>query len=542
MDSGTSMNMNYQMAALRTVPFPLVQNGGFDPTKMKTSEFRTDGNALDVQQVIQGQSVVNADGNQRGTVIEMPVQVTYEQYQQLSAMNPSLGQATPLPTHSYVASQPTLYGGYTTPMSNAAQSSYYTLNSAFGVPQDLSYFHAQNEAYIQQFQQQQQAETAAYSFLPAGFTFRADENTYAALNSAYPGIQVSQNQQHDYLGRECTACGRLYEYELEKDERGIPICHNCQNNSMSSSSQQTTSAITQLPQAAEHDLAYKLYPTTTDDQLLKINQNNDVNTPSSTAAVVGSAASSSSHKKSKKPAQVSQRRQGLICTNCKGSTTTLWRRNHKGEPVCNACGLYYKLHQIDRPLTMKKEGVQTRKRKPRNPEGSTSRRSRGAQNSQNLSHQTTVHNPVSSSIGQHYVHVDPSKVDGYHQLYTLANQPQTTIESQQHQPAIPLPHPSLIEPTAFIQQQSHFIIQPDAQHTGLSPQLAYQAVITNGVEVSQTSVIPMDVEFSMSYNERQIKTEEQEESFDSSSDVQQPTSVQEHETKFEHDEEAQRSV
>lgn len=37
---------------------------------------------------------------------------------------------------------------------------------------------------------------------------------------------------------------------------------------------------------------------------------------------------------------------GLSCANCNTSTTTLWRRNGEGEPVCNACGLYYKLHQV----------------------------------------------------------------------------------------------------------------------------------------------------------------------------------------------------
>lgn len=57
------------------------------------------------------------------------------------------------------------------------------------------------------------------------------------------------------------------------------------------------------------------------------------------------------------------RRAGTSCANCKTTTTTLWRRNQNGEPVCNACGLYFKLHNVNRPLTMKKEGIQTRNRK-----------------------------------------------------------------------------------------------------------------------------------------------------------------------------------
>ncbi|XP_043936307.1 GATA-binding factor 1-B-like [Protopterus annectens] len=57
------------------------------------------------------------------------------------------------------------------------------------------------------------------------------------------------------------------------------------------------------------------------------------------------------------------KRAGTQCTNCHTTTTTLWRRNASGEPVCNACGLYYKLHNVNRPLTMKKEGIQTRNRK-----------------------------------------------------------------------------------------------------------------------------------------------------------------------------------
>lgn len=40
------------------------------------------------------------------------------------------------------------------------------------------------------------------------------------------------------------------------------------------------------------------------------------------------------------------RRQGMSCTNCTTQTTTLWRRNSQGDPVCNACGLYFKLHNV----------------------------------------------------------------------------------------------------------------------------------------------------------------------------------------------------
>eukprot|EP00057_Strongylocentrotus_purpuratus_P012800 XP_011667274.1 PREDICTED: GATA transcription factor e isoform X3 [Strongylocentrotus purpuratus] len=65
--------------------------------------------------------------------------------------------------------------------------------------------------------------------------------------------------------------------------------------------------------------------------------------------------------------QSGSRREGITCANCHTSTTTLWRRNKDGEPVCNACGLYFKLHGVNRPLAMKKDGIQTRKRKPKNP-------------------------------------------------------------------------------------------------------------------------------------------------------------------------------
>eukprot|EP00095_Tigriopus_kingsejongensis_P011946 maker-scaffold2683_size13302-snap-gene-0.4 protein:Tk11946 transcript:maker-scaffold2683_size13302-snap-gene-0.4-mRNA-1 annotation:"AGAP002236-PA" len=81
---------------------------------------------------------------------------------------------------------------------------------------------------------------------------------------------------------------------------------------------------------------------------------------------------SSSGRTNRNATPPANRRTGLTCANCQTTTTTLWRRNNQGDPVCNACGLYYKLHGINRPNTMKKEGIQTRKRKPKNAPGKES--------------------------------------------------------------------------------------------------------------------------------------------------------------------------
>lgn len=77
--------------------------------------------------------------------------------------------------------------------------------------------------------------------------------------------------------------------------------------------------------------------------------------------------------KLKTAAAMNSRRNGVSCANCNTTSTTLWRRNNEGQPVCNACGLYFKLHNMNRPLTMKKDGIQKRKRKPKSTNGTPMR-------------------------------------------------------------------------------------------------------------------------------------------------------------------------
>ncbi|KAL1924360.1 uncharacterized protein VTP21DRAFT_7395 [Calcarisporiella thermophila] len=52
----------------------------------------------------------------------------------------------------------------------------------------------------------------------------------------------------------------------------------------------------------------------------------------------------------------------LSCANCRTTTTPLWRRDEAGNTICNACGLYYKLHKSHRPISMKRSVIKRRKR------------------------------------------------------------------------------------------------------------------------------------------------------------------------------------
>lgn len=51
-----------------------------------------------------------------------------------------------------------------------------------------------------------------------------------------------------------------------------------------------------------------------------------------------------------------------VCQNCATSTTPLWRRDEIGSVLCNACGLFLKLHGTPRPISLKTDVIKSRHR------------------------------------------------------------------------------------------------------------------------------------------------------------------------------------
>ncbi|KAL9096551.1 MAG: hypothetical protein Q9163_006421 [Psora crenata] len=89
------------------------------------------------------------------------------------------------------------------------------------------------------------------------------------------------------------------------------------------------------------------------------------------------------------------------CTNCFTQTTPLWRRNPEGHPLCNACGLFLKLHGVVRPLSLKTDVIKKRNRGSGNqlPVGAASTRASKKASRKNSVHQAPVTSPTTARSG-----------------------------------------------------------------------------------------------------------------------------------------------
>ncbi|EXJ86513.1 hypothetical protein A1O3_03464 [Capronia epimyces CBS 606.96] len=102
------------------------------------------------------------------------------------------------------------------------------------------------------------------------------------------------------------------------------------------------------------------------------------------------------------------------CTNCFTQTTPLWRRNPEGHPLCNACGLFLKLHGVVRPLSLKTDVIKKRNRGSGNtmPMSSAATRASKKASRKNSVQQTPATTPTSGIAASEQNSASPASVQG----------------------------------------------------------------------------------------------------------------------------------
>ncbi|EEP81176.1 nitrogen regulatory protein areA [Uncinocarpus reesii 1704] len=149
-------------------------------------------------------------------------------------------------------------------------------------------------------------------------------------------------------------------------------------------------------------------PNTT--QLLQQGSNNS-QSRTSPSSPGGSAMSSANPSRPASPGPAKTADQPAApttCANCFTQTTPLWRRNPEGQPLCNACGLFLKLHGVVRPLSLKTDVI-----KKRNRGGGNNTTSAGAtRTSKKISRKQSVQQPTSNPVGKMNIAESPAPITG----------------------------------------------------------------------------------------------------------------------------------
>lgn len=120
------------------------------------------------------------------------------------------------------------------------------------------------------------------------------------------------------------------------------------------------------------------------------------------------------------------------CSNCGTLTSSMWRRTANKQVACNACGLYYKLYGVNRPIEMRKDIVYPRNRysklngKPKPPTNGSLKAASAAATAAAASNNSAYYSKANSMINKQQQST-PQQVHKQHPLLGAIQGNQATL-------------------------------------------------------------------------------------------------------------------
>ncbi|KAJ2787584.1 hypothetical protein GGI15_000607 [Coemansia interrupta] len=197
-----------------------------------------------------------------------------------------------------------------------------------------------------------------------------------------------------------------------------------------------------------------------------------------------------------------------VCTNCSTTNTPLWRRDEKNNPLCNACGLYYKLHKESRPITLKTDVIRKRQRFDASPSQGAPRKRQASRKQQQkeatASSGTSSESPAPGAAAS--ASAAAGSVDSMGPPKPKARKSQSKAPAQMQ---TPLPSAIATDTAGEMQSQSQSPLQTQSQNTVpltplSAPPVSYSANGTQLLNSTDASGIPLQREHSLHSQEYSI--------------------------------------